>query len=125
MRWRTLLVVVLTACSSDPPRPVAPVKRTPTDKALRETSPVKCPSSIDVVDLMARHARAFGSRDAVAKSLPVTMLGEAEVEDKKGRAQLVVGPSGYRGTTALPGYFNAWGRDSVGLWGMRGSVGGV
>ncbi len=123
-RWG-LLFVLLVGCGSEPPARSAPVVRPAASTAPILLAPTKCPALFDVADLFARHARAFGSADALKKSLPVTLLGEAEVEGKKGRAQLVLGPSGYRGTTALPSFFNAWGRDTIGLWGIRGSVGVV
>src|SRR5688500_12605719 len=87
------------------PTPPRPAPSEPTSRSKASAPLAKCPPAIDLVDLMSRHARAFGSPDGVARSLPVTLLGEVETGDKKGRAQMVLGKAGYRGTNALPGFF--------------------
>jgi hypothetical protein len=103
----TTLLVLFAGCGAAPSKTVD-VPGPPKATTLRA-----CPAVVDVTDLLARHASAFGSAEAVAALLPRTFSGTL---DGRGRFDLVVDSHRYRRTLVLGPVRVAEGIDASGPW---------
>lgn len=114
-------LLVTAGCGGAPreaPRTAAHEKKAP------ETVPAaRCPATVDVSDLFARHAGAFGAAAAVDKILPRSLRMEAETGGKKGIAELVLDRAGHRSEEVMERVHGATGVDANGPWSV--SVAGV
>jgi hypothetical protein len=73
----------------------------------------------DVPELLARHARAFGSREAVARALPRSFAGEVVSGEERGSVELVLDRAGrFSRTTVVGGMLSARGVDASGPWAL-------
>lgn len=101
---------VVTSPTVSAPRPPAP-------------APVRCPSALDVRDLLARHARAFGSPEAVAAALPIVLTGTVSLEGKTGTIEDVLTKDAYRSQALVAGVYGGNGVDARGPWVLDGGSG--
>lgn len=85
----------------------------------------KCPTPLDAKDLLARHARAYGTPDAVAATLPIVLSGTVSIEGKTGKVEAVLTKDHYRTQAYVAGMFGASGVDATGPWNMDGGSGVV
>jgi hypothetical protein len=115
---RTLGLVpfVLLACGPAP-QPVPPPKPAPIDAGLASHEP-KCPSPLDMTDLLARHAKAFGTREAAIASLPTTSRGTMERAGLAGTFEIARDKKRRRISGFLKGLYRASGYDDQGAWEM-------
>ncbi|MDB4935345.1 MAG: Periplasmic serine endoprotease DegP [Labilithrix sp.] len=121
---RGILLLSFVGCGASPGparEPAAP----PTRPAVRATGSVRCPSVVDARDLLARHARAYGSPDAVAASLPLTIAGSISLDGRAGKAEIVVAPDATRLQIAIAGLLSADGVDAHGPWTLDGASSGI
>lgn len=100
------LALALAGCAASRP---APRSRAPLDPSV-------CPSSIDAAALLRRSARAFGTEQAVRRSLPRVFRYTFETEGKRGSAQLVLDEHGHRWDSLVAGLRLASGIDEHGPW---------
>lgn len=120
-----VLVVLSTSCGSAEPRArsVAPPSPPPAAPPSPGNAPAHahaaCPDLVDARALLARHAAAYGSPEAIAASLPVTQRGTTETEGKSGPTELVLTARGFRTATLVGGVFAAAGIDDRGPWSYR------
>ncbi|MEA2751035.1 MAG: hypothetical protein QOI41_5178 [Myxococcales bacterium] len=105
---------------STPGRPVQPGAPSP---AISAAAPSRCPGALDARDLLARHARGYGSQDAVAASLPVVMTGTMTVENRVGKVEVVVTRDAVRSQAWIAGLVAANGLDAAGAWTLEGGTG--
>jgi hypothetical protein len=81
------------------------------------TAATACPEVVDVRALLARHAAAFGTSEAVARALPRSYAGEVVARGRRGTAELVLDRGGrFSRTTVLGGSLVASGVDAEGPW---------
>ncbi len=104
-----------------PARPVAaaPASRVP---------PARCPAAIDPTlarEVLTRHARAYGSAEQVAASLPITLAGTATIEGRVGRLDTAVTAEAHRSQLFVAGILSANGVDPNGAWTLDGGSGVV
>ena len=85
--------------------------------------PMRCTPVVDVVELLARHARAYGSPAAVEAALPVVISGAAAVEGRSGKTEIVVTKEAHRSQAWIAGLFGASGVDASGAWSIDGGSG--
>ena len=115
MHIRSLLfltVLAVAACASAPDRQTA----SPMPVAA-ESAQIACPAVPDVAGLLAVHARAFGSKEAVQRALPRSFAGETVARGKKGAVELVLGREGrFSRTAVVDGMRTATGVDAQGPW---------
>jgi hypothetical protein len=95
------------------------------DAGLRSTGPARCALAGDAREVLARHARAYGSPDAVAASLPITMAGTLALEGRSGRTEIVVTPSATRTQAWISGIGIADGVDATGPWTLEAVSSGI
>lgn len=84
----------------------------------------RCPT-FDAKDLLARHARAYGTPEAVAATLPIVLSGTVSIEGKTGKVEAVLTRDHYRTQAYVAGMFGASGVDANGPWNMDGGSGVV
>ena len=87
-------------------------------------SRVVCTGSVDIADLFARHAKAFGGEAEVAKSLPLTMRGTVSVSGKEGTYEESLDSARSKSAIHLKGLERASGIDENGAWKL-GNSGGI
>lgn len=108
----SFLAAFLFGCASAPARPVASPGATP--------PPAACPALLDARALLERHARAFGSREAVEASLPRSFAGEIVLEGKRGTLELVLERGGrYSSVNVIDGMPQGDGVDEAGPWALE------
>lgn len=125
-RLAGVAIAVGAGCAGAGPREVAtppPGTATPRATAARE-APARCGATVDVHALLARHARAYGSAEAVAAALPVTIDATIEIEGKTGEARTVLAGDLYRHEESVSGMASASGVDTSGAWAL-GAASGV
>ena len=103
------------AGSAAPTGPAAPSGRAPS----------RCPSVLDARELLGRHARAYGSADAVAASLPVVLGGRVTIENHTGKFEVVVTRDAVRSLAWIAGLVEGNGTDAAGAWTLEGGSGVV
>jgi hypothetical protein len=117
MQNRSLLLLTLlavAACASTPGKQAA----SPTSTAA-VTVQAACPAVPDVQELLARHARTFGSKEAVAAALPRSFAGETLTQGKKGSVEFALDRQGRSSlTTVVGGMQSASGIDAKGPWSL-------
>ncbi len=115
MRYKILLLITvlfLAACASNPARQTANLTST-----LSETAPAICPASPDVQEILTRHARSFGSKEAVTRALPRSFTGESVTQGKRGSVELALDRQGrFSQSTVADGMLSASGIDTKGPW---------
>jgi hypothetical protein len=89
------------------------------------TSASRCSSAFDARDLLVRHARAYGSPEAVAASLPIVMSGTVTVENHTGKVEVVMTRDALRSVAWLEGLVEGNGIDAAGAWTLEGGSGVV
>ena len=106
-----LLLTALTAAACAlPSAKQAPIATTL--DAIPKCSPVS-----NAQDVLARHSRGYGSKEAVAHALPISFAGEVVTKGKRGSVELVLGPEGrYSQVTVAGGMLSADGVDAKGPW---------
>lgn len=98
-------------------RPPAARPAPPTRAVAKPAAgPLRCPASVDARELLARHARAFGSRDAITSALPLTMHGDVAIDGKHGAVDVVLATDAFRSTTTISGVVAGLGIDRDGSW---------
>jgi hypothetical protein len=117
MRNRSLLLfAVLAAASCASPSARHAAGSAPPGAG---TGPVACPAVPDVKELLARHALAFGSREAVARALPRSFAGEVVTQGKKGTVELALDRGGrFSQTAVVGGMLSGSGVDANGPWSL-------
>ncbi len=117
MQNRNLLlpaVLLVFACASTPAK--QPANSTST---VAETTQAACPAVTDVKKLLAHHARAFGSKEIVVRSLPRSFTGETLAQGTKGAVEIVLDRKGqFSQTTVVGGMLSAGGIDAKGPWSL-------
>ena len=110
---RLLLGGALVACAScaPPPAPSAPIA---------PIAPARC-GPIDARDLLARHARGYGTREAVRASLPRSSTATIELGGQKGEGEMIVAVGRSRGLSRVGGIRSGNGVDATGPWVLDGS----
>src|SRR6185295_1386725 len=81
----------------------------------------RCPP--DAQDLLARHAREYGSASAAEAALPLTFVGTALLEGKPGRATLAIDRDAWREEVELGSIYDASGVDAAGSWTVGSATG--
>lgn len=82
-----------------------------------ETAQTACPEVPDVQKVLARHARAFGSKEAVARALPRSFMGVIATRGKSGSMEIALESKGrFSRTTVIGGMLSASGVDTKGPW---------
>ena len=83
------------------------------------TPQAACPAIPDVQELLARHARAFGSKEVVERALPRSFTGETVAQGKRGSVEFVLDRKGrFSQTTVVGGMLSAGGIDAKGPWSL-------
>lgn len=118
-----LFLVSCAACRGAAPAPVVTARAPGPPAPAREAAPARCGASVDVGELLARHARAYGSPEAVAASLPVVLSGTLALEGRTGTTEIVVAADAHRSQTSVAGLFAASGVDARGPWSLGGASG--
>jgi hypothetical protein len=109
-----MTVLALAACASTPARQTAN-----SQSMAAETARDACPAVPDVQDLLARHVRAFGSKEGVAQALPRSFTGETVSQGKRGSVEFVLDrKSRFSQTTVVGGMLSAGGIDAKGPWSL-------
>jgi hypothetical protein len=109
-----ITVLTVAACASTPAKQTA----NPTWTAV-ETAQAACPAVPDVQELLARHARAFGSKEGVVRALPRSFTGETVSQGKKGSVELILDRKGrFSQTAVVGGMLSAGGVDAKGPWSL-------
>jgi hypothetical protein len=85
----------------------------------------RCPSALDARELLARHARNYGSAEAVAASLPVVLSGTVTIESQTGKVEVVVTRNAVRSVAWIAGLVEGNGTDATGAWTLEGGSGVV
>ncbi|MDB5218003.1 MAG: hypothetical protein JWO86_5930 [Myxococcaceae bacterium] len=98
---------------------------TVTPGAPSAKSASRCPSALDARELLARHARAYGSPEAVAASLPIVMNGTVTIENHVGKVEVVVTRDAVRSQAWISGLVEGNGLDAGGAWTLEGGSGVV
>jgi hypothetical protein len=121
---RRLLVAaaLLVACN-----PTAPAPPALAAEAAKQgpSAPARCSASLDARELLARHARAYGSPEAVLATLPLVMSGTLSLEGRAGKVELVVAPNATRSYAWVGGIIGASGVDAAGAWSLDSGSGAV
>jgi hypothetical protein len=123
-----LLLSSLVACGGGPePAPAQPPRATrpAASVAAGSSRPPRCANVVDARDVLARHARAYGSPEGVAASLPVTMTGTLSLEGRSGKAEIVVTPEATRTQAWIAGIATAEGIDAAGPWALEAASSGI
>lgn len=110
-----LTVLIMAACAS------TPVQQTgnPTSSIATQTIQSACPAVPDVQELLARHARAFGSKEVVARALPRSFAGDTAASGKKGSVEVVLDSKGlFSQSAVVDGTVTASGIDARGPWSL-------
>jgi hypothetical protein len=89
------------------------------------TSASRCPGVLDARELLVRHARAYGSLEAVAASLPMVMNGTVTIENHTGKVEVVVTREAVRSVAWIGGLVEGNGIDAAGPWTLEGGSGVV
>lgn len=84
-----------------------------------------CPAKVEVGELLGRHAKAYGTPEAVAAALPVVLSGTVAIEGKTGKVEAVVTKDHYRTQAFVAGMYGASGVDQKGAWNVDGGAGVV
>jgi hypothetical protein len=115
----TVLAVTVSAaaaCAATPARQTAGPTSTAAEIAQVQAA---CPAVPDVQELLARHARAFGSQEAVARALPRSFTGETLAQGKKGSVEIALDRNGrFSQATVMGGMLSASGIDAKGPWSL-------
>ena len=107
-----LTLLVATACTPTPAK-----QTTGPMSTVAETAQAACPAVLDIQELLARHAYAFGAKEMVARALPRTFTGETVIQGKKGAVEFVLDRQGhFSQTTVVGGMMSASGLDAKGPW---------
>ena len=83
--------------------------------------PLRCGGELDLGALLARHARAFGSREAITASLPRSSRVTIELGGQKGEGELAVADGRSRGLSTVGGIRSGNGVDAKGPWVLDGT----
>ena len=100
-----------------PPQPENTI--TEASKKPADPPPAKvttCASPVNVADLFARHAAAYGSERDVAATFPITLSGSAKASGKTGAYQASLDAKHHRSSLHLPGIEQSDGIDDTGAW---------
>lgn len=111
-----LVVLLSCACGARPEPSAAPVAAQPKPVAMPAPGPLRCPPAVDARDLLARHARSFGSPDALGNELPRSVHGDIELDGKHGAIDIVLAKDAFRSTTTIGGVAGGIGIDRDGSW---------
>jgi hypothetical protein len=107
-------VLVITACASTPAKLIAA-----STSAATATAQAACPAIPDVQELLARHARAFGSKEGVARALPRSFAGKTVAQGKRGTVEITLDRTGrFSQSTVVGGMLSAVGVDAKGPWSL-------
>lgn len=110
---------VLALACGPAPQPAPPTKPHPApDAGAVAVKEPACPAALDVADLLARHAKAFGARDAAVASLPTTSRGTVDRSGLAGTFEIVRDKKRRRISAFLKGLYRASGYDEQGSWEM-------
>jgi hypothetical protein len=116
----SLTVVLLggaIACSHATPPPAPASAALPAPAPARvTTAPDACPASLDLAELLERHALEYGTEAAVRQALPRRERGQIELGGAKSTFTCVTTPAGYRLSTTLAGLAVGAGIDAQGPW---------
>lgn len=122
-----IVVCFVVSCADGGARPsspaapaasVAPSSPSAPPAALAR-GPRRCPlppSVVDVADLLGRHTKGYGSADAVAAQLPVTLAAELDVAGSAGKSELVLTAGAHRWQLRAGAFYAASGIDDTGSW---------
>jgi predicted aspartyl protease len=115
------LAIVAAACggAETAPRPIpapVPTVASASASAVAPPPPDLCAAAVDARDLLARSAKAFGSEQAVAETLPRVIRREIATEGKKGMEETVLDHVRLRVEMSLAGIYEAEGIDAAGPW---------
>jgi PDZ domain-containing protein/aspartyl protease len=119
-RWSPACsILALAACVT----PTAPSPDKPSDPGARPLegaarSPQKCPASIDLPALLARHAAEYGSTAAVEAALPLTRTLEIEQGSSKGKCVELVDKARRKSQCTRGPLELAEGIDEEGSWAL-------
>ena len=113
-----VLGVLAASCNSAEPHSAANAARQPPSEVALTTheSAESCPSVVDVVELLGRHARAYGTAEATLASLPRTIRFETDRDGTKSVAEFVIDKSAHRSEELVGGIHFAQGIDAQGAW---------
>jgi len=75
--------------------------------------------------MLARHARAYGSREAVAAALPVTLTGTFASDGRTGELETLLAAGGHRAQSRGGGIFEASGMEGATVWSLDAASGQV
>lgn len=109
----------VVGCGGGEPGPARPAS---TARRAGASAPTRCAATVDVAGLLARHARAYGSPEAVSAVLPVVIAGTSSVEGRSGKSEIVLTAKEHRTQAWVAGLFSASGIDARGAWTVQ--VGG-
>lgn len=122
MRRLACSVVLVAACGGPapiaPPRPVAVVDAGPPTPDYSQ-----CTAHVDVADLLARHAKGYGTQESMAAALPLTLTYDVVESGKTGTTNVVVDVARWRNTARLAGLDDSFGVDERGPWSISQTVG--
>lgn len=115
------------SCGGSRAEPARVAPRVAASVAPRSSTPLRCSATAgaDAREVLARHARAYGSPEAVAASLPVAMTGTLSLEDAVGTTEIVVTREAARSQAWIGGIATASGVDASGAWTLAGGTGVV
>jgi hypothetical protein len=121
MRKTALLLLCACGPAQEPvtpaPKPIAETK----DAALAAPA---CPDKLDVPALLARHAKAYGSKEQALASHPMTVRGTIDRPGLRGTFEIVRDRKARRLTMWVDGIFRSSGYDQNGSW-VQGTHGAL
>jgi hypothetical protein len=111
--WSLLAYGLLVACGGASASPVATAPPGPAPATL-----TRCPASIDVPDLLMRHAHAYGAPLALDAALPHSLAGTLASGNQAGSFELVLDRARYRMTSSINTLRLSQGIYNQGTWSL-------
>lgn len=118
MRTPLLFAAFAIAQCGPAPRPAPPPTPARASDAGTAAHTPRCPSPLDMKDVLARHAKAYGTREAAMASLPTTSRGTMDRAGLSGTFEIVRDKERRRISGFLKGLYRANGIDAQGAWEM-------
>jgi hypothetical protein len=105
--------------------PAHPDAATSATAAATPRARSRCPSTVDVAELLVRHGLGYGTPGAVEASLPIVMTGTVAIESHVGKVEIVLAPGATRSQAWISGLVESNGLDGEGAWTLEGGSGVV
>ena len=118
-------VLLLSFCAGGGRGEPLALPAAPGPAGVRADAGARCAEGGDVRELLARHARAYGTGEQARAQLPITMSVTLALEGRSGRVETVLAPDASRVLISVAGIIAASGVDAKGPWTMDGGSGVV